>query len=364
MNAADLPALAAVAVMLLVGGYVLLNSFDLGAGTLCMYRTDRADRDSILQLTAAARLSSEWWIIAAAVVMFFAFPFPFRVLAEGLAVPIVMLVAALAIRKTAAAFRKSADDLAERRWSKIFAIASLLATLAQGFSLGGFLRGFSIAGGELLGGWFNWISLFSLLVAVALAIGYGLLGAAWLAWQGVARVAERSRALLQPLSIASAFAMAAISVATLFLHTIVSARWGLSLDGVDWAYFLPLSPLPAAALAGLMCSYLCAERVGSPWPFLGGLAALMAGYAGLAASVWPFVVPYGFSAAQSAADVHELRLCLLWTAALAPGLTIFSALAFKRARVRGEGMSMTANASAIAAKSQSSPRRQGSGDSV
>ncbi|MDZ4777291.1 MAG: cytochrome d ubiquinol oxidase subunit II [Alphaproteobacteria bacterium] len=330
MSESDLPSLAAVAVMLLVGGYVLLDSFALGAGTLCMYRTDRVDRDAILQATAATRYNSEWWLIAAAVVMYFAFPFPFRILAEGLAVPIVVVLVALATRKMAATLRKSADDATERRWSQIFAIAFLVATLAQGLSLGGYLRGFSVAGGELVGGVFSWVSFFSLLVAVALAIGYGMLGAAWLSWKGATRVAERSRTLLRALSIASACAMAAISVATLLLHPIVTARWGVSLDGVDWEYFLPLSPLPAAALVGLLISFLFARKVGSPWPFLGGLAALLAGYAGLAASVWPLVVPYGYSAAQSVGDINDLRVCLLWTAASIPCLIILTAFTFKR----------------------------------
>jgi cytochrome d ubiquinol oxidase subunit II len=327
------PALAAIAVMVLVGGYVVLDSFDLGAGMLLMHETERRDRDEILQSTAATRYSSEWWLIAAALVMYFAFPFPFRTLAEGLAAPIAVLIGALVIRGVAAALRRSPDDRAEALWSRIFAISSTIATLAQGFSLGGYLRGFSIVNGQFVGGSVEWAAPFSVLIAAALTTGYALLGSAWLTFQMSGALAEQARRRTIVLSIAASVAMLVISYATLLVHSIVSARWGVSFDGVDWSYFLPMAPLPIAAATGLACAYFSARAGRSSLAFIGAVVAIVAGYGGLVVSVWPYVVPYGFTAAQSAADVRELRLTLLWVAAGVPVLIVFSFLSYAAWRV-------------------------------
>lgn len=333
MPDALLPSAAALVVMTLIGGYVLLDSFDLGAGMLLTRGTDRATRDIILRATAASRYSSEWWLAAAAVEMYLAFPFPFRMLAEGLAIPIVAFILSLVVRGFAAHYRKTPNDRAEGQWSRVFAASSTTAILAQGFCLGGFLRGFSVAGGKYVGGWLEWATPFSALIAIALVTGYALVGSAWLAIQAEAPLADVARRRTVWLSFAAAIAMAAISLATLFVHPTVSARWGLSFDGIDWAYFLPLAPLPIMAMLGLACACVCAARGRSTFAFWGGILALTSGYAGLAVSVWPYVMPYGFSAAQSAADIKELRQVLLWTAGLAPILLVFSALSYDAWRV-------------------------------
>jgi cytochrome d ubiquinol oxidase subunit II len=295
-----------------------------------MHQTNRDERDAILQSTAASRYSSEWWLIAATVVMFFAFPYPFRMLAQGLAAPIGVMLAALSVRIVAAGFRKSGN---EHFWSATFAAASVVVALAQGFCLGGFLGGVSVAGGRFVGGWFHWATPFSTLVAVALTIGYTLMGAAWLTFQTAGALGESARRNTIAFSLAATAAMAAISIATLLVHPTVSARWGVSFDGIDWAYFLPLSPLPIAAAGGLACAFISARRGNSGWAFFGSAVAMAAGYGGLAISIWPYIVPYGFTAAQSAADIQELRQVLMWTVAGAPMLIVFSILAYDAWRV-------------------------------
>ncbi|MGE3301850.1 MAG: cytochrome d ubiquinol oxidase subunit II [Hyphomonadaceae bacterium] len=300
MSDADLPSLAAFAVVALIGGYVVLDSFDLGAGMLLLNETDRTGRDAVVRSTAATRYSSEWWLIEAALMMYFAFPFPFRMLAEGLAAPIAVMLAALAARGVAAFLRRSAGDKAERRWSAVFAIASFVATAAQGFCLGGYLRGFSVAHGRFIGGWLDWATPFSVLIAAALTIGYALLGSAWVAFQADGALADQARKRMSSLAIAAAIAMA---------------------------------PLPIAAALGLAGAFLSPLMRKPHIGFFGSLVAIVAAYGGLTASVWPYVVPYGFTAAQSAADIHELRLSLFWVSLGAPVLFMFSVLSYDAWRV-------------------------------
>ncbi len=126
-----------------------------------------------------------------------------------------------------------------------------------------------------------------MLIAAALTVGYALLGSAWLTFQMKGALAEQARRRTLVLSIGAGVAMIVISVATLLVHPTVSARWGISFDGIDWQYFLPLAPLPIAAAGGLACAYFSARAGRSPFAFIGALVAIFAGYGGLAASVWP-----------------------------------------------------------------------------
>ena len=74
-----------------------------------------------------------------------------------------------------------AHDTGERNhWDIAFAGGSLLATLAQGIALGAILQGVHVEGRHYAGGWWDWLTPFSILTGVALVIGYALLGATWL----------------------------------------------------------------------------------------------------------------------------------------------------------------------------------------
>ena len=81
-----------------------------------------------------------------------------------------------------------AADLAKARWGLVahgspeeMVVSSVVATLAQGIALGALLQGIKVEGRAYAGGWWDWLSPFSILVGIGLLFGYGLLGATWLA---------------------------------------------------------------------------------------------------------------------------------------------------------------------------------------
>src|SRR5260370_25816051 len=72
------------------------------------------------------------------------------------------------------------EGVKRNRWDIAFAGGSLLATLAQGIALGAILQGVHVEGRHYAGGWWDWLTLFSILTGLALVICYELLGATWL----------------------------------------------------------------------------------------------------------------------------------------------------------------------------------------
>ena len=50
-------------------------------------------------------------------------------------------------------------------------------------TLGALLQGITIEGRAYAGGWWEWLTPFSLLTGASLVVAYALLGAAWLIWK-------------------------------------------------------------------------------------------------------------------------------------------------------------------------------------
>src|SRR3546814_3938781 len=103
-------------------------------------------------------------------------------------------------------------------WDAAFCAGSLAATLAQGITLGALLQGITVEGRAYAGGWWEWLSPFSLLTGISLAIGYALLGSCWLIWKTTGAVQADAKRLARPLTPALLVAIAAVSAYTPFLE--------------------------------------------------------------------------------------------------------------------------------------------------
>src|SRR3546814_11587917 len=87
-------------------------------------------------------------------------------------------------------------------WDLGFFLGSLVATLAQGITLGAFLPGMTIEGRAYAGGWWAWLRTFRLLTGFSLVIGYALLGSCWLIWTTAGELQAMARSLARTLALA------------------------------------------------------------------------------------------------------------------------------------------------------------------
>ena len=78
-------------------------------------------------------------------------------------------------------------------WDAGFFLGSLVATFAQGITLGALLQGIAVEGRAYAGGWWDWLTPFSLLTGASLVVGYALLGACWLIWKTEGPLQARAR---------------------------------------------------------------------------------------------------------------------------------------------------------------------------
>ncbi|KPF94163.1 ubiquinol oxidase subunit II [Rhodopseudomonas sp. AAP120] len=317
----DLATIWAFIIALAVFVYVVMDGFDLGLGILFpLFRTKR-DRDVVMNSVAPVWDGNETWLVLGGGGLFAAFPLAYAVLMPALYTPIIAMLLGLVFRGVAFEFRWR--TLRERnRWDLAFFLGSLVATLAQGVALGALLQGIHVEGRAYAGGWWDWLTPFSLLTGVALVIGYALLGATWLVMKTTGELREQAYRLSRWLLGAMLISIVAVSAATPFLSYDYSERW------FAWPNVLATAqvPLAVAIVTALLLRALAQKR--DYQPFLLTLCLFLLSYAGLGISIWPYVVPRSITIWQAAAPENSQLFMLVGVAILVPIILIYTAWAY------------------------------------
>ena len=314
----DLPLIWAAIIAVAVLLYVLLDGFDLGIGILFPFATPR-ERDVMMESIAPVWDGNETWLVLGGGGLFAAFPLAYAAIMPALYLPIVLMLLALILRGVAFEFRHHGRVRGKAFWTAAFAGGSLAATLAQGLVLGGFIQGVTLKGGAFAGGPFDWLTPYSLLVAVGVVAGYALLGAGWLIWRTEGDLQAKARRWGGIAAAATAGLLAAVSLATLVVHPRIAARWGFADGTFDLATLLPLLPIPLIGLAGLAV-VAWGLRGRQATALLGAYLVFLSGYLGLAAGFFPYIVPYGMDFRAAANADNALALMLVGVTILLPAI--------------------------------------------
>lgn len=316
--------LIAVAVFL----YVALDGFDLGVGILFPLAKDSHERDQMQAAIAPVWDGNETWLVLGGGGLFAAFPKAYAALMPALYLPIYLMLLALIFRGVAFEFRHHGRERGKKWWTVAFSGGSIVAAVAQGFVLGGFIQGVNVVDGQFVGGPMDWLTPFSMLVAASLVAGYALLGAGWLVFKTKGELFERARGWVKQLALLVALAMGAVSLATLSVDPRVTERWGLTMTSIDWSAFIWLAPLPLAAGAILFLLWRGADQRRHLTPYLFSVCLFAIGYVGLAVSLWPYIVPFTMTPAEAAAAENAQGLLLAGALPLLPLILGYTAYVY------------------------------------
>ncbi len=262
----DLPLIWAGVLAVAVLMYVVLDGFDLGIGILFPFAADDRERDAMMASVAPVWDGNETWLVLGGSGLMIAFPTAYAILMPALYLPVILMLMGLILRGVAFEFRLHGRDRGKRFWTAAFAGGSLAAALAQGFVLGGFIQGIKVADDRFAGQPLDWATPYTLVVALGLVAGYTLLGAGWLVIKTEGPLHERARGWAQKAAAAVGAILAAVSIATLFVHPVIALRWGVGPQGVDQLRLLPLMPIPLMGLVGLMMAFLRRPEPRGPRP--------------------------------------------------------------------------------------------------
>jgi cytochrome bd ubiquinol oxidase subunit II len=317
----DLPIIWAFIIAFAVFVYVVMDGFDLGLGILFPLFPAKADRDVIMNSVAPVWDGNETWLVLGGGGLMAAFPLAYAVLMPALYTPMIAMLIGLIFRGVAFEFRWR-TEAEKNRWDLAFAGGSWLAALAQGIALGAILQGVHVEGRHYGGGWWDWLTPFSILTGVSLAIGYALLGATWLVLKTEGTLRDRAYRLTWYLLFAMLAAIGAVSIATPFLHIQYAQRW------FTFPNVILTAPVPIAVAAVTVALLRALANKQDTQPFFLSLALFALSYSGLGISMYPFIVPQSIDIWQAAAPRNSQLFMLVGVAVLIPLILAYTAWAY------------------------------------
>lgn len=330
----DLPLIWALIIGFGVMMYVLMDGFDLGIGILYPFIPDRHHRDVAMNTVAPVWDGNETWLVLGGAGLLAAFPLVYSIVLTALYLPLIFMLLGLIFRGIAFEFRFKARDHERHIWDKAFIGGSFTATFFQGVVLGAYVSGLPVEDGAYPGGPLDWIAPFPLFTGVALVFAYALLGSTWLIMKTEGELQFRMFHLTRPLMWILLAVIAVISLWTPLRDPVIAERW-FSFPNIVW--FSPV-PLLVAGTAVLMQRALA--RGQSMAPFVLALLLMFLGYAGLAISGWPNILPPDISIWEAAAPPQSLGFALVGALLIIPFILMYTAFAYYvfRGKVRpGDG---------------------------
>jgi cytochrome d ubiquinol oxidase subunit II len=317
----DLPMFFAFIIAFAILAYVVMDGFDLGVGILFPFLPVGRERDSAINSVAPVWDGNETWLVMGGGGLLAAFPLAYGMILSALYAPIIAMLLALVFRGVAFEFRWR-DPRHRPLWDVAFTGGSIVAALAQGITLGALLQGIAVQNRAYAGGWFDWLTPFSLLVGVSLVCGYALLGSTWLVMKSEGSLQERCYRLAFRLAIATIVAMAAVSAATPFLREAYWLRW------FAWPQVLFAAQVPLLVAIVTFVLFWSLRRGHHYTPFLMALALFGLGLAGLGISLYPYVVPPSVSIWDAAAPDDSLKFMLPGVLVMVPIILAYTGYSY------------------------------------
>jgi len=309
----DLTLIWALLIATAVFLYVAMDGFDLGLGILFPAVRGKAERDVMVNSVAPVWDGNETWLVLGGGGLFAVFPLAYATILPALYMPLILMLLALVFRGVAFEMRfRMVTPRGQLWWDRAFSWGSYVAAFCQGIALGAFVQGIRIEGRAYAGGWWDWLTPFSLITGLSLVVGYGLLGACWLIWKTSGELQIRAYRLAKPLAIATLLLIALISATMLAVSVPFRDRW-LGLPGM-------LIGAPVPILVGLLAWRFAhaLERREEISPFLCALGIFLLSYIGLGISMWPHIVPPSVTIWQAATHPKSQAFLLYGAGGLVP----------------------------------------------
>jgi cytochrome d ubiquinol oxidase subunit II len=315
----DLPLIFAALMGVAMLMYVVLDGYDLGVGML-MPAADAREQELMVASIGPFWDANETWLVLGVGLLLVAFPVAHGIVLGALYLPVAWMLIGLMLRGVAFEFRVKAEGWHRELWNWLFWFGSFLASFAQGFMLGRYITGFHPGFGY---------TMFALLVGASLCGGYVLLGATWiiLKTQGVLQGKALSWARWGLAWVALAVAL--VSLATPVVSQSVQVKW------FDFPRTLALMLLPLATLAAGWWVWASTGRLkrGEPqadWmPFAAAMAIFALAFAGLAYSLFPFVVIDRMTIWEAAAHPSALKFMFVGVVIVFPFLIAYTGFAYR-----------------------------------
>lgn len=298
--------------------YAVLDGYDLGVGML-IDRANWHEKDRMIASIGPFWDANETWLILGVGLLLVAFPLAHGIILTHLYMPIAIMLFGLIFRGVAFDFRAKVPFQQRWRWDSKFFYGSLMASLAQGYMLGSYILGFD----------HSWSStMFSCLIAVALASAYCLMGACWIIMKCEGALQKKAVSWAQYHLINSCMGLVAVSLATPLMSDRIFEKWFRFPD------FFALAPIPFMTGGLIIALWLLFKRMPFKkdrycWlPFVLTMGVFVLSFLGLAYSFFPYIIPEKMTIFDAAAAPESLKIILVGAVAVLPILLGYTILAY------------------------------------
>ncbi|MFT3671171.1 cytochrome d ubiquinol oxidase subunit II [Aestuariivirga sp.] len=298
--------------------YVVLDGFDLGVGLLFPFASAE-ERDTMVASIGPFWDANETWLVLAIGILLVAFPIAHGVILTQLYLPVAIMLIGLILRGVAFEFRAKAPPAHKRAWDFAFFSGSLMAALSQGFMLGLYIMGLK----------YNWWHVgFALVTAAFLTVAYSFIGATWLLAKTDGELQHKAAHWSRGGIWGVVLGLAAISIATPLVSPRIYEKW---FHLPEMLYLSPLPVVSAALIALISWRLVRFDEEGDrlAWlPFVATILLFALGFAGMAYSFYPFIVPDALTIQEAASAPESLSIILVGTLVVLPTIIAYSALSY------------------------------------
>lgn len=301
--------------------YVVLDGFDLGIGVLFPNAKSEGERDLMMNSIAPVWDGNETWLVLGGGGLFAVFPLAYAVVMPALYAPLTIMLLGLVLRGVSFEYRFRTKR-GKFIWDIAFFLGSFGAALMQGVMLGAMLQGIEISGRSYAGGWFDWLTPFTLFCGLATVCAYILLGACWLIIKLPEELASRYYRIAKRWAVALVLSILVVSVWLPLHNPIVSERW-FSFPNSILYYALPI--------LAVLCSWQLFRALKlhqAVRTYLLAMGLFLVSAMGFAVSTFPYLVPFALTYQQAAAPDSSLKFLLVGTAVLLPMIIAYSGYAY------------------------------------
>ena len=317
----DLPTVWAGIIAFAVLAYVVLDGFDLGVGILFPFFRDRHDRDVMTNSIAPVWDGNETWLVLGGGGLMAVFPVVYATVLPALYMPIILMLLGLIFRGVAFEFRHRTIR-GSVWWDVGFWLGSTIAAFCQGIALGALVQGIEIANRSYVGGWWDWLTPFSLLTGAAVVVGYALLGATWMNLKTAGTLQAKARRLAMVAGAVTLVLIGVVSLWSPFIRAVYFERW------FSWptAFFSAFVPMLLAICAVALWHGLTTDK--HLQPFLAALGLFVLSFIGIGISFYPYIVPGALTIAEAAAPDSSLQFLLVGAVILVPTILAYTGYAY------------------------------------
>ncbi|MDQ2678361.1 MAG: cytochrome d ubiquinol oxidase subunit II [Actinomycetota bacterium] len=232
----------------IIGGYVILDGFDLGVGMLgpIVAKDDREQR-ILLNSIGPVWDGNEVWLVLAGGALFAAFPLVYASLFSGFYLAMMLVLLVLILRTVAIEFRSKRDGTVWRTtWDWFFSASSLGITVLLGVALGNVILGVPIdRDGNMYINLLHLLNPYAIAVGVTAVVMLSLHGGIFLTLKTEDELLERVKRLIPKLMAVFFVLMTLLIVWTLLLDNPIAERYADRL----WIGVFPFLALIAALVA-------------------------------------------------------------------------------------------------------------------